>query len=171
MLLVEVMVAVTLTSILLGVVISLMVALRQWDRRVRDHSVQTEQLAQLAETLRADIRQAVDVSLPVKETLIVVAPGSNPVRYELRPEGCRRSVEDPDGTSPKMDVFAIGPVEPWKLERVEGGRRPAIVLSLDKPHADRSVDGPPKLLVYASLGADLPNPATSESSPAIAPNP
>ena len=63
-----------LVSILLSVVGTLAVHLRQWDRQVRDHSQHGNQLADLAETIRADVRRATSVTLPEKKIVAIAGP-------------------------------------------------------------------------------------------------
>src|SRR6187549_2235471 len=82
--LVEVLVVATLVSILFSVIVTLAVHLRQWDRQVRAHSLHANQLANLAETLRADVRRATSVSQPDKKTVAIVGPDNREIRYELQ---------------------------------------------------------------------------------------
>ena len=150
--LVEVMVVVTLSSILLGVVISLAVSLQQWDRRFRDHGVRSDQTARLAEAIRADVRRATDVSLPAKEILSVAAHDQQEIRYELRPEGCRRTVQHAGGPPERSELFTIGPAESWQLERGTPGRHSAVVVSIERPIAVEAKSGSTPFYVYAAVG-------------------
>jgi hypothetical protein len=157
LMLVEVMVVVTLTSIMMGVVISLMIGLQRWDQSFRDRAVQSEQLARLAESVRTDIRSGADVSLPATRILQTTGQGRGATRYELEAEGCRRIVELPENQATRSEFFAVGPVTSWKLERGPIGRRPLIIVTLDRFAPDN--DTAPRLaplLIYAALGADLP---------------
>jgi hypothetical protein len=157
LMLVEVMVVVTLTSIMMGVVISLMIGLQRWDQSFRDRAVQSEQLARLAESVRTDIRSGADVSLPGTHVLQITGQGRGAARYELEAEGCRRVVELPENQATRSEFFAVGRVTSWKLERGPIGRRPLIIVTLDRlsPDDDTARRLPP-LLIYAALGADLP---------------
>ncbi len=159
MTLVEVMVVVALTSIMLGVVISLFVGLLRWNHTLRDRSVRSEQLTHLAEAMRTDIRQASDVSLAAEDVLQIALRGEGQARYELLPEGCRRIVEVPGAAGSRLEMFLIGPAAGWTMERGTG-RRPLVMLTLDRSVADKvPAGGAPPLLVYGALGADLADPA------------
>ena len=52
----------------------------------------------------------------------------------------------------------------WKVEREAGGRRPAVVISLEAPGTAEFKTGPTQMLVYAALGADLPDATEFETS-------
>ena len=93
MTLVEVSVVAALSSILLGVVISFTVGLKQWDRRFREHGLHNEQAVRLSNCIRADIRQCDDVSLSAENVLVIAALDESQTRYELLPDGCRRVVK------------------------------------------------------------------------------
>jgi type II secretory pathway pseudopilin PulG len=154
--LVELLVVVTLVTILLSIVGSLAVHLRQWDRQVRAHSQHGNQLANLAETLRADFRQATSVTLPAKNTVAIAGPESREIRYELQSEGCRRTVKIPGETSPKIETFAIGSTDSWKLETAAPGRHPACTLSLELSDFGKATSESAPFFVYAALGSDTP---------------
>jgi type II secretory pathway pseudopilin PulG len=154
--LVELLVVVTLVTMLLAIVGSLAVHLRQWDRQVRDHSQHGNQLANLAETLRADVRRATSVALPAKNTVAIVGPQNREIRYEVQSEACRRTVNIPGNTSPKIETFAIGPADSWKLETATPGRRPAYILSLERSDFSKATFRSAPFFVYASLGSDTP---------------
>jgi prepilin-type N-terminal cleavage/methylation domain-containing protein len=160
MTLVEVSVVAALSSILLGVVISFTVGLRQWDRRFREHGLHNEQAARLSNCIRDDIRQAREVSLLAESVLVITAPDESQTRYELQPDGCRRVVKQPRGASDKkVESFNIGPAKSWRLEHGAPGRLPAIIVWLEGSRPDKSSVGS-ILFVYAALGANLPTPPT-----------
>jgi hypothetical protein len=154
--LVEVMLVVALTSILLGIVINFAFGLRHFDYKMRDNAVQSEQLAELAERIRGDARRATDVSLTRKEILVVSRPNNTRVRYELRPEGCQRIADNSADKHPRNELFAIGPSASWRIENSAPGRRRGIVVSLLGSQPDQSETAPTLLLLYATLGAELP---------------
>ena len=165
MTLVEVSVVVVLLSILLGIVIPLAISLRQWDERFRDHSLHSGQLARLAETIRADIRQATGVSLADKKILVIKSSDeNNQTRYELMSQGCRRSVGVSGAAPIRSDDFTIGPVTAWSLEQGVAGRRPAFVVTLERPDSDSSKVKLTPLVVIAALGADTAPASTAESA-------
>jgi type II secretory pathway pseudopilin PulG len=153
--LVELLVVTTLVSILMAVVGTLAIHLRQWDRHVRDHSQHSSQLTNLAETIRADIRQATGVTQPEKKVVAIAGSDSREVRYELQPGGCRRIVKAPGDKSPRIETFAIGPADSWKLETATPGRRPAYTISLERSDLDKAASQPAPFFVYAALGSDL----------------
>ena len=163
MTLVEVSVVAALSSILLGVVISFTVGLKQWDRRFREHGLHNEQAVRLSNCIRTDIRKARDVSLSAENVLVIVAPDDSQARYELQPDGCRRVVKQSgDAPEKQAESFNIGPAKSWRLESGAPGRRPARVVWLEGSLPDKSSIGS-ILFVYAALGADLPTlPATVE---------
>ena len=117
MTLVEVSVVAALSSILLGVVISFTVGLKQWDRRFREHGLHNEQAVRLSNCIRADIRQVRDVSLSAENVLVIAAPDESQTRYELLPDGCRQVVKQ-SGDAPEKQVesFNIGAAKSWRLE-------------------------------------------------------
>jgi type II secretory pathway pseudopilin PulG len=151
--LVEVMAVAALMSILFGVVASLAVSLRHWDRQVREHSVRANQLSSLAETIRTDIRRATRVSQIDKKVVAVTGPDKREIRYELQPDGCRRVVKTPGDSSQKVDTFAIGPAEAWKLETATTGRRPAYTITLERSDTNKSSNSAP-FYVYAAIGSE-----------------
>lgn len=158
LMLAEVMVAVALLTIVMGVVVSLLISLRQRDRRLRDSNKRAEQTLRLAEAMRSDIRRATDVSRPTRNILIIDFGGETQARYELAADGCRRSVEIEDQSVTSRDLYSIGPAVAWSLENGPPGRRPMIIVTLDNTDGayDRQSPAVP-LVVYAALGADLPN--------------
>lgn len=154
--LVELLVVTTLVSILMAVVGTLAVHLRQWDRHVRDHSRQSSQLTDLAEAIRADIRRATNVTRPEKKIIAITGTDSRVVRYDLLPDGCRRTIKSPGEKSPGTETFAIGSVDSWKLEPAMPGRRPAYTISLERSDLDKTTSQPVPFLVYAAIGSDMP---------------
>jgi prepilin-type N-terminal cleavage/methylation domain-containing protein len=153
MTLVEVMVAVAVTSILAGVVVSLLIGLRDWDRSMRRRSVYTEQLARLGETLRSDIRQATDVTLPTTDALLIHGPNEMQIRYELVTDGCRRMATTPADAMPRTDAFSVGPTTSWMLAPGSSGRLPLFAVTLNRGTENNKVGLAP-LVVYAAAGAD-----------------
>jgi hypothetical protein len=156
MMLLEVMVVAALTTVVMGVVISFMIALRQRDQSIRSFAVQCERQSELAEVLRTDIRQAADVTLPAETLLVVTAAGGGETRYELTATGCRRTVARPGRQQPGIDWFAVGPATSWTIDEGPPGSRPLLVVIL-KYTDSKSHTGARQLpmLVYAALGADL----------------
>jgi prepilin-type N-terminal cleavage/methylation domain-containing protein len=154
--LVEMLVVIALSSLVLGVVVSLMIELRQWDRLCRTTSTRNEQLLRLASTLRSDIRRGSDVLLSVEGPLVVMTASGEQLRYELGPEGCRRTVLARDAAAPRDDLFAIGKASKWNVERRPEGRRPLLAITIRVEPKRNDPTAPPLMpfLVYASLGAD-----------------
>jgi hypothetical protein len=162
MVLVEVLVVTALSTIVMGTVISLAVVMLQRDRAIRSFAVQRERQSELAEKLRTEIRQAIDVSLPAETMLVVTAVNGAQTRYELTRAGCRQTVTGPGRDNPGIDLFAVGPATSWTLEKGPPGRRPLFIVTLNRaaPNADPDAR-PAPLIVYAALGADLPDVVTS----------
>ena len=109
--LVEMLVVVALSSLLMGVVVSLMLGLKQWDRLSRTNSTRNEQLLRLASTLRSDIRGGTDVLVSVEGPLVVMTASGEQLRYELGSEGCRRTVVAPGTADPRADFDCSGAVD------------------------------------------------------------
>lgn len=151
MTLAEVTVAVAVTSILAGVAVSLLVGLRNSDRDMRRRNNQNQQLLRLAETMRADIRQAADVLQPTSDAIVLRAADEKLTRYELAPEGCRRIVTAPNDPTPRTDAFAVGPIASWTLAPGPPGRRPLFTVTLNRGDTDHEK---PPLVLHAAAGAD-----------------
>jgi type II secretory pathway pseudopilin PulG len=154
--LVELLAVTMLVAILLSIVVTLAVRLRQWDRQVRDHSQHANQMADLAEAIRTDMRRATTVALPEKNIIAIAGPDSRETRYELQRGGCRRVLKTPGETSARTESFAIGPADSWKLESAAPGRRPAYTITLERSEIDNATSRSAPFFVYASLGGDLP---------------
>ena len=157
MTLVEIMVAVTLTSVLLSVVISVTVGLQRWDSRFRNDQARRANLNQLADMIRSDVRRAAAAPVAEKDRLVLTLPDQREIRYELQPDCCWRSIAQPGNTTESKVPYMIGKYNSWRVERVPSGRWPAIEVSLEEPAARDKGIQLPTLYVYASLGADLPN--------------
>jgi hypothetical protein len=150
------LVVVALSSLLMGVVVSLMLGLKQWDRLSRTNSTRNEQLLLLASALRTDIRGGADVLVSVEGPLVVMTAAGEQLRYELISEGCRRTVIAPGTAEPRADLFSIGKAAKWNVERKDAGKCPLVAVTLEQdvhkndPAARRLLP----FLVYAALGAD-----------------
>jgi hypothetical protein len=156
MTLVEVLVVVVLSSLVMGVVISFMVALQRSDRNMRSFPVRIERLSDLAEALRSDLRQAEAASLQSTMKLAINLGSGREINYELADRGCLRVVTA-EGDSPQVrEFFAVGSAEKWQLERNAGGRRPLAMVTMNFAERDNESESrPAPLVVYAALGADL----------------
>jgi prepilin-type N-terminal cleavage/methylation domain-containing protein len=167
MTLLEVLVALVLSSVLMGVVVSFAVALQRSDRNVRSYALRAERRSELAEALRTDIRRAAEVALPSEKTLAMKLAGGGELQYELGDGGCQRVGAAAGESSPEREFFAVGPADSWTLERADSGRRPLVMLTMQYAQNDKdSESGPAPLLLYAALGADLANlvmPATQSN--------
>jgi hypothetical protein len=156
------LVVVALSTFVLGVVVTLMHGLRQWDRRFRGHEVECDRLIALAEVLRTDIRRGTDVQAPAERQLVVASAGGARTRYDFGPQGCTRAVESTDAAGRRMELYAIGPAARLAVERDASGRRPLVMVTLDR--VDPQDHGPRRapLIVYGALGADLATTLASE---------
>jgi prepilin-type N-terminal cleavage/methylation domain-containing protein len=156
MTLIEILVAVALSSLVMGVVISFAVALQRSDRNVRSFAVRGERRSELADALRTDIRRATEASLPSEKILAIKLALGGELQYELGDGGCRR-VAPARGDSPtQREFFAVGPAETWTLEQAAPGRRPLVMVTMQYAPKDKDSESrPAPLLVYAALGADL----------------
>ena len=161
--LVEMLVVIALSSLVLGLVISLMISLRDFDRLSSTKNTRNAQLLRLADTLRGDIRRGNDVSLSVEGPLVVMTASGEQLRYELGPDGCRRTVIKPGVARSSTDRFAIGEATKWNVERKAMGRKPLVAVTLEQ-QVHKNDPTAPKLLpflVYAALGADAMQSAAS----------
>jgi hypothetical protein len=156
MTLIEVLVAVVLSSLVMGIVISFVVALQRSDRGARAFALRGERASELALALRSDLRQAAEASLSSAKTLAIKFAGGRAILYELADGGCQRVGGAPDQLS-EREFFAVGDAESWTLERDVTGRRPLIMVTMNFAKKDKERESQPApLLVYAALGADLP---------------
>ena len=157
MMLTEVSVAVALSTIVLGLVISVAVALKQMDRRMHNRGVERQRQLELAELIRTDVRVAADVVVPSDESLVVRSAKGRQTRYEIASDGIRRTIHLPDGKAIGNDLFSIYFAEAWEMERDDSGRRPLVMVTLKRQLADTSrVAKPIPFVAYAALGADAP---------------
>ena len=152
--LVEVLVVVALSSLLLGVVISVVQGLIRRDQATRAGSPRNEQLAALAEVLRTDIRRGSDVSLATDDTLLVAFPAGETARYQLDSGGCRRKVTRTGDETAYTDLYDIGRGTTWKIERDYSGRRPLVLATLERAADNYPHTALVPLSVEAVLGAD-----------------
>jgi len=167
--LIEVMVAATLSSILLGVVISLAVRLQQWDRQFRNSGVRSSNAERLTESLRSDIRNAKEVSLADKSNIALTTVDHQEIHYELLPDGCQRTVKRAENATESHDSFIIGSSGSWHVERDASGRRSAIIASFEEtPREGENTN--PSLYVHAIVGAnsldDVKTANSQQSKPA-----
>jgi prepilin-type N-terminal cleavage/methylation domain-containing protein len=153
--LVEVLVVVALSSLVLGVVISLLVGLRQWDRRFLGRAVECDRLIELADALRADIRRATEFGVPSERQLTITTSTGAETRYELGPRGCTRTAETADAVGRRTELYAVGRAAAWHVERDATGRRPLVKVTLDRIGSETETPRRVPLLVYGALGADL----------------
>jgi type II secretory pathway pseudopilin PulG len=152
--LVEVCVVMALSAVLLGMAVALLAGLLRWDYRFRDQGVRAEQLALLSETMRSDIRDATDVTLAAKETLVVTGADQRTTRYELTPAGCERTVKLGDDANLQRELFGIGTSVHWNLEAASGGATPTMFVMLERSDRENNFT---QLLLAASRGANLLN--------------
>ena len=156
MMLVEVCVAVALSTIVLGLVVSVAVALKQMDRRMQKRSVERERQLELAELIRTDIRLAAEVVLPSDKALVVRTTDGRQTRYEIAGDGIRRTIEMPDDKTVGNDLYAIPFVAAWEVERDESGRRPLVVVTMKRKFVENPYASKPiPFVAYAVLGADV----------------
>ena len=152
--LVEMMVVIALSAMVLGVVVSMMTGLRRWDRRFRARAVECDRLIALGDVIRADILTASDVGTPVNGQLVITSPAGESTRYELGRRGCTRTVEASEAVNRRTELFAIGPATAWNVSRDAAGRRPLVMVTLDRTEVDPQAPRRVPLLVYGALGAD-----------------
>jgi prepilin-type N-terminal cleavage/methylation domain-containing protein len=155
MTLIEVMIVVAVSSFLVGVVMSVLIELRSWDRNLRRRSLENGQMMQLGEAIRADIRRAAEVSQPANNVLAVRESDGTAIRYEALPEGCRRVVAKPEGGTARRELFSVGSSASWTLTRDAPGRRPLLVATLHRVDVGDGKRQPP-LVIHAAVGSDTP---------------
>jgi prepilin-type N-terminal cleavage/methylation domain-containing protein len=155
--LIEMLVVVTLSSIVMSVIVAVFVALIQKDRQVQRFGIHNERQGDLTEMIRTDIRAADDVSLAAQTVLLIEAPDKRQTRYELTAGGCKRIVSQPGMKKPRLDFYAIGPAIAWSLKQGPAGRRPLYIASLHRSTKTNKQSTAMPFFVYAALGADLPD--------------
>jgi prepilin-type N-terminal cleavage/methylation domain-containing protein len=154
--LVEMLVVIALSSLVFGIVISLMLSLQKFDRQSAVNSTYSEQLLRLADTLRSDIRAASDVNVSDEGALVIVTSSGEGFRYELGADDCRRTAIAPGATESQADVFAIGEPAEWRFEKLASGRVPLVSVKLERRSRKSNPEAPLLLpfLVQAAVGAD-----------------
>ena len=155
MTLVEVCVAVAVSAILLGIAVTLLVRLQQWNGRFRDDATSTQQVSLLAELIRRDVRSATQVALETPQVLVVDMHDQRIGRYELTPSGCLRIVKDPSGKGEQRELFRVGPELIWNLGSGMGVRTHVTVV-LERPRDEPASETRVLLFASANRGADLP---------------
>ncbi len=151
--LVELMVVAALTTILFGVAMSLLIGLRDWDRKMRDQSRQNEQALQLCESLRSDVRQAIELPTLSPQKLVVRLPDDRCIHYELARGGCQRTIATSVNNTLQSNFFAVSGLASWNLSPNQPGRLPAFVITIDRAEKnDHRIATP--LIVHATVGAD-----------------
>ena len=155
LMLVEVSVAVALSSLVLGLLVSMLVVLTQMDRRMQYRAIERQRQLELAERLRTDLRLATDVTLRNDKTLIVHRPDERQARYDIVSAGIRRTTHSSDGKASESDIFAIQLAEAWQIERNQAGRHPLIMVTWRRSAAKKPQSRPIPFLVFAALGVDV----------------
>jgi hypothetical protein len=141
-------------------VVSFTIALQRSDRNMRSVALSIERLSELAEALRSDLRQAEATSLQSTKKLAINLGGGREIEYELADRGCLRVVAAQGSLPPAREFFAVGFAEKWQLEHKAGGRRPLAMVTMQFAERDKESESrPAPLVVYAALGADLPETA------------
>jgi hypothetical protein len=150
--LIELCVVMAVSFVVLGAATSLLVGLNRWNYRFRDQAVRAEQLALLSETIRSEIRDATDVSLPARDSLRIAGPDERTIRYTLTPAGCERTVQVGDDPVESRDLFRVGENLVWKLEPVAADAPLTVIVTLERNDRDAAAT---QLLIAATRGADL----------------
>jgi prepilin-type N-terminal cleavage/methylation domain-containing protein len=153
--LVEMVVVVALSAVLLGIVISLAQSLMRWDQLSHTRGVRGEQLAELAELLRTDVRHGTDLLIVAGGPLVVTSSAGKQIRYDLEKEGCRRTIVSDGTAESRTDLLTIGEAQTWTIEKTVTGRRPLILITLERVAIADPPTAPTPFLVQAELGADL----------------
>ena len=141
----------TLMSMLLATLTTVAIRLRQWDRQMRDNGVHGDQVAALADSLRADASGGTELKLLSKDTLVIENTDKHEICYTLQSDGCRRDVKSSKNASRSTTTFTIGPFEAWKVESGPTGRRAAYTVSLARPDSEKATARVVPLFVYAVL--------------------
>ena len=152
---VEITVAVSLSSIVLGLVVSLAIALQQMDRRMQHRGIEREQQLRLVESIRIDIRRAADVASPGDDMLVVRLANKGRSEYVIRNGEINRTVISDGGDVIRKESFGIRAAESWSTERDDSGGRPLITISLKRGAIKKAHQTGMPFMVVAVLGADL----------------
>lgn len=156
--LVETVVVAVVSSLVLGIVVSLLVALQRHDQSIRRHSLRNDQVARLAEAVRADVRRGTTVAAPSADELVVDGVGGGNVHYKIVAEGCERTTIATDSETPTRELFSVGSASAWQIEFGPAGRRPLYTVSLLSEDDFAGESSKSLVVVQAALGAEvLPN--------------
>lgn len=139
--LVEMMVVITLMTLVAGVALTMLRSLLLAERQAQRAGPRRVAVAELRDDLRADLRRAQSVQL--EQEVLDVRRADGPVHYELADGQCRRGA----GDAPPR-AYRVGEVARWRLER--DGSIATVVLEREPDAAG----GP--IHVAAALGAALP---------------
>ena len=156
MTLAEVSVAIAVSAFLLGIAVTMLVRLQRWDARFRDEAITTQQVTELAELIRKDVRSATNVALKSPQVLIVDMQDERHVHYELTPEGCLRIVEHPIGMEEQRDLFRVGAELIWDVDTSQTGVRPNVTVALERRSNEPTVGKRTIVIASGNRGADLP---------------
>jgi type II secretory pathway pseudopilin PulG len=152
--LVETMVVAVVSSLVLGIVVSLLVALQHHDQSIRRHSLRNDQVSRLAEAVRADIRRGTTVAAPSAGELVVAGANDDDIHYKIVAEGCQRTAIANDSATPSRELFSVGPASAWQIVPGPAGRRSLYIVSLVRENDIAGESSKPLVVVQAALGAD-----------------
>jgi type II secretory pathway pseudopilin PulG len=152
--LVETIVVTAVSSVVLGIVVSLLVALQRHDQSIRRHAFRNDQVARLAEAVRADIRRGTTVAAPSANEFVVAGVGGGDIHFKIAPEGCARTTTANAGATPSRELFSVGPASAWQIDSEHAGRKPLYTVSLVGKDDMAGEASKPLVVVQAALGAD-----------------
>jgi type II secretory pathway pseudopilin PulG len=159
--LVEVMVAVTLLTLIMGVVLSLFAGLRKRDRAFRQQSERARHALRLVDALRHDIRRGASVTQLAADSLLIAADGRE-IKYTLTPNGCERLSA---GRGAARELFSIGAHGAWAFDQGPPGNKPLAIVRIKHSQANPDHAEHFPFLVCAAIGADaaLERPAAPQN--------
>lgn len=126
--LIEIMVVITLTSMLVGLVATYMATLLRLGNSTREQSVHRMQVERLTDSIRHDLRRAIGVTQSSDKVLEVQLPDGVAWRYVLENGRCTRSQPTDNGQENAKQVYTVGPTKGWRLE--ETTHQPGRIVSL-----------------------------------------
>jgi type II secretory pathway pseudopilin PulG len=154
--LVETIVVTVVSSLVLGIVVSLLVALQRHDQSMRRNSLRNDQMARLAEAIRADVRSGTKVTIPAIGELVVAGTSAGDVHYKIVTEGCERTTSAGDSPATTRELLSVGPATAWQVEFGPDGRKPLQIVSLIRKDDIAGGASRPLVIIQAALGADAP---------------
>ena len=149
--LVEVLVVISLTGLMFGVVVTTLASLLRHQQATRTRVAERSEIIRLTDALRSDLRRGAQLSQPNPMTLEVVPTTGFKVRYEISGDKCLRQVVPDWWGRPRHEGFTIGPVSGIRLVEEQEGDMTSRTLWIDRAADDVTGVGQPPIRIVAAL--------------------